>query len=84
MDRLNRVTGSPETPYTRDGKKFTANIGNYHLSFAYSGVELDRMVNTGGGVTCPLGSGHGTRRELWEKIHAYITGIEEGQKRAKV
>ena len=33
---------------------------------------------------CPLGSGPGPRRELWEKIHAYITGLEEGQKQPKV
>ena len=80
VDRLNRVTNSPATPYTRNGDKLTANIGNHHLSWAYGGVELDRMDNQGGGISCPLGSGHGTKRELWDKIHAYIAGIEAGQK----
>jgi hypothetical protein len=76
VDRINTVTGSPMTSYTRNGDKFTANIGNYHLSFAYGGVELDRMVSVGGGVTCPLGSGHVPKRELAEKLWAFLAGLE--------
>jgi hypothetical protein len=26
-----------------------------------------------------LGGGYGTKRELYEKLHAYIRGIEEGK-----
>ena len=70
VERINRVTGSPMEPYT-NGK---ANIGNYHLSFAYGGVELDRMVR--GGVTCPLGGGHVPKRELAERMWAYLAGLE--------
>lgn len=39
-DRLNKLTRSPLTPYTRTGNSFKANIGNYHLSHAYGGVCL--------------------------------------------
>jgi len=77
VDRINTVTKSPATSWTRNGDKYTANIGNYHLSFAYGGVELDRMVNVGGGVTCPLGSGHVTKRELANRLYAFLAGLEQ-------
>lgn len=75
--RLNKLTGSPETSYTRgeDGR-LRANVGNYYISHAYGGVCLHRMSNENGGVTCPLDNGHGPKRELWEKMHAFIAGIE--------
>lgn len=47
VDRINTVTGSPMQSWT-DGK---ANVGNYHLDWAYGGVALDRMYNTSGGVS---------------------------------
>ena len=71
-DRLNRVTGSPEKPYI-DGK---CQIGNYHISHAYGGVCLHRMHNDGGGVTEPLYCGHCPKRELWNRMHAFLKGIE--------
>jgi hypothetical protein len=74
--RLNSITGSPETSYTKIGDKFIANIGNYHISGAYGGVQLQRMVGESGGVQTPLGGGYCSKRELYEKIHAYISGIE--------
>jgi hypothetical protein len=56
--------------------RILANIGNYHLSWAYGGVCLHQMHNEGGGVTTPIGSGYNTKRELYEKMHAFISGIE--------
>lgn len=76
VNRINEVTNSPKTAWTRNGEKFTANIGNYHLRYDYGGVELDRMLSEGGGVTCPLGSGHVTKRELANKMWAFLAGIE--------
>jgi len=73
VDRINRITGSPMTPYT-DGK---INIGNYHLSGAYGGVCLHRMHNQGGGVSSPLSTGHIPKRELLNLMHAYIQGIND-------
>ncbi len=73
VDRLNRITKSPEKPYI-DGK---AQIGNYHLSHAYGGVCLHRMVNESGGVSSPLSTGHITKRELLNLMHAYISGLNE-------
>ena len=76
---LNRVTGNPEEPYTKgaDGK-WTANVGCYHLSWAYGGVDLDQM-HEGGGTLSPFTGGHGTKRALFEQLHAMIQGVRVGR-----
>jgi hypothetical protein len=78
VDELNRETGNPMASYTRqaDGTKH-ANPGNYHLDEAYGGVNLAQMSNTGGGIHHPIGSGFYTKRELAEKIRAYLCGLRE-------
>ena len=75
--RINEVTGSPNAMYTRhaDGS-LTANIGHYYIDFAYGGVNLERITNEGGGCTCPIGMGHGPKRALWDKMHAFLSGLE--------
>jgi hypothetical protein len=75
--RINEVTGSPMQTWSRkeDGG-MVANVGNYHISFAYGGVNLERITNQGGGVSCPLGMGHGPKRALWDKMHAFLAGLE--------
>lgn len=78
VDRINRITGSPMNPYA-DGK---AQVGNYHLSYAYGGVCLHRMSNEGGGVSAPLCGGHVTKRELYGMMHAYIAGLNEINKQS--
>jgi len=79
VEYLNRLTDSPATPYTRLDDKLKANIGNYHLSHAYGGVKLHRMVNEGGGVREPISTGYTTKRDLYNQIHAFIRGIEASQ-----
>lgn len=71
-DRINELTGSPMRPWGPDG----ANVGNYHIGSAYGGVRLERMFNTGGGITTPLRSGYVSRRELYEALSAFIAGLE--------
>lgn len=78
-DWINELTDSPLTPWTADEGGIKANIGNYHISRAYGGVCLHRMVNTGGGVTCPIFHGHVTKRELYNSMHAYIKGLRDAQ-----
>jgi hypothetical protein len=80
--RLNIITGSPETPYTKqsDGR-FKANIGNYHLSYAYGGVCLHRISNESGGVTTPVGIGHVSKRELYGLLNAFINSILSSQEK---
>ena len=76
-DRINRVTGSPMAPYALDTVKgkHVAQIGNYHISHAYGGVSLHRMVNEGGGVSNVFGYGHVRKRELYDAMHAFLTGF---------
>ncbi len=71
---LNKLTVNDLEPWGKNG----ANVGNYHISYAYGGVSLHQMMNTSGGVTCPLGSYHRPKKELYEAIESYMSGIEEG------
>ena len=80
-DRINKATDSPMAPYRRNGDEgkrkagFTANIGNYHLSYAYGGVKLERMFNEGGAVSTISTGGFGTKRELYNWMQAFLSGI---------
>lgn len=77
VNRINRETGSPEEPYTKDADgRFRANVGNYHLSQAYGGYSLHRMETDGGGVSEPLSTGHIPARDLYERMHAFLRGWE--------
>ncbi len=73
--RLNELTGSPLTPWSTVDGKNVANIGNFHLSHAYGGVCLHRMVNESGGARTPIISYHTTKRHLFDLINAYMDGI---------
>lgn len=74
---INSITESPQAPYARDENgKLCANPDNYHLDWAYSGVNLARMCNPGGGITCPLGPGYRTKRELFNEMSAFIYGLQ--------
>ena len=80
VDRINRLTNSPIEPYTRTGEvpnqRYSANIGNYHLSGAYGGYALHRMETDGGGVRDVLGIGHISKRALYDSMFAFIKGMD--------
>lgn len=73
--RINRVTGSPQTPYTRTDDKTVCNIGNYHLDSAYGGHSLVRMHNDGGGIESII-SGFHSKRDLYNRMQAFISGLD--------
>ena len=76
--RINRITGSPSEPYIKNAEgKHIAQIGCYHLSGAYGGVSLHRMVSDGGGAADVLRCGHVPKRELLSLMFAYIEGLNE-------
>jgi len=79
VDRLNREMNLPLVPYIREGDKFTAQIGNYHLSGAYGGYSLHKMATPTGGVSDVFGCGHVTKRDLSARISAMIAGIYAAQ-----
>ena len=76
-DLINRETNSPIAPYARIDSKLVAQIGNYHISHAYGGVCLHRMSNEHGGVSDVFTCGHSPKRELFERMHAYLAGMRD-------
>jgi hypothetical protein len=81
IDRINRETGSPVEPYVLDADgKNRAQIGCYHLSRAYGGFALHRMVTEGGGVSSPLSTGHIPARDLLNRMHAFLLGLDAARR----
>jgi len=74
---INQAANTPIEPYTEnDQGKFVSNPGNYHLSYAYGGVQLHKMCNESGGVSTPLYTGYTTKRELWTALDSFLKGLE--------
>ena len=80
VDYLNELTGMPSEPYGPRTKDNNCNpqAGNYHLSWAYGGVQLERMSMTKGcsGVDVPLSTGYCSKRECYNAINSFITGVK--------
>lgn len=73
---LNRLAGFEGCAlWTRDVDRNRATVGMYYLDQAYGGCNLARIVTEGGGITCPLGMGMRTKRELYAELSAYIMGL---------
>ena len=73
---INKATNQPLKPV--DKKQWQ--IGNYHLDYAYSGVKLVRMCNEHGGIRTISRGGYGTKRELYNWMEAFLSGLEIGGK----
>lgn len=74
--RINEITGNPteySSPTGLDSPSMKGTIGHYHIAHAYGRVALEQTMNEGGGVRRILGSG--TKRELWNEIHAFLAGL---------
>ena len=82
IEYLNQISGNPVTPWNQDDGKMQANIGNYHLSGAYGGVNLHQMMNDGGGIHSTFSCGHIPKRELYEKLCAFVSGYETAKQAA--
>ena len=81
IDYLNEITGNPAAPYVKDENgKYKAQIGNYHLSHAYGGVSVHQMSNECCGISEPLFSGYGTKRECFDAIYSFINGYEAAKR----
>jgi len=76
VDYINKLTNSPLESSSRVDGKYCANVGNFHIYYAYGGVNLHRMSNTGGGVSTPVGQGTRTKRELYNDMQSFIRGLE--------
>ena len=74
VNRINNMTGNNPETYSKVNDKYIANIGNYHLNGAYGGYALHRMHNLSGGVSDVFQCGHVTKRELMNRMQAFING----------
>jgi hypothetical protein len=70
---LNRELSRPYKQYS-DGK---AQIGCFHISYAYGGACLHEIVNASGGARDVLSCGHIPKRDLYHQMHAYLRGVQE-------
>ena len=70
---INRTTGNQEKSWGGPGQ---ANIGNYHLDYAYGGVKLIQMTNEHGGCRDILRCGYTTKRLLYGLLCAFLEGLE--------
>jgi hypothetical protein len=75
IDTINEMTGNPLEPYTKTENGYVANIGSYHISQAYGGVALVRMVSEGGGESMPTHSGHITKKELNHQLDGFLAAL---------
>lgn len=76
--RINAAARMPLKPWVFDAAtgKNIAQIGNYHISGAYGGVQLHQMHNAAGGVSTPLNTGYVAKRELYNALAAFLAGLE--------
>lgn len=77
--RINRtVNGREMEPYEKDDDgKWQPVPNSYHLSGAYGGYSLHRMVDDGGsGVHDVFSMGHMPKRELYDLMHGFLRGVE--------
>jgi hypothetical protein len=75
IDTINHILKTPETPYTQTEAGLSANVGNFHLSEAYGGYGVGLMTD-GGGSSDPIWRGHISARDAYDRISAFIAGIQ--------
>ena len=80
VEMLNNLAERPTEPWTKqDDGTIRANLGNFHISGAYGGVSLHEMQTDGGGIRDVFGCGHVSKRDLFNRIHAFAQGIRAAQ-----
>lgn len=79
VTRINSLAGMPPAPYYQDAEgRYHAAEGVFHISQAYGGVSLHRMMRDGGSGTTDI-TGRMSRRELYHALHAFRDGLSEGR-----
>jgi len=83
VQALNTMFDLPQEPYTKNEEtgKYTPNPEVFHLSYAYGGVALHQMSNKQGctGISSVFNTGHITKRELYNKMTAYLQGLQDSK-----
>jgi hypothetical protein len=81
-DWINELMGTPQKPYEKVNGKYEPQAKCYHLSGAYGGYALHRMADSGSGVH-DIFHGHMPKRELADKMRAFIRGAIEAKEASK-
>jgi hypothetical protein len=76
IETINSILNRPATPYSQVEGKLVANLGNFSLSQCYGGYCVHLMVNDGGGVSTPIWAGHIPARDAYERLSAFIAGLQ--------
>ena len=77
--QINKTTNSPTEPWTRNGNEVISNEGCFHVEFAYSGVTFSRMTSRTGTTTNVLQVGYISKKDLYERMQAFLNGIIVGK-----
>ena len=72
--RINKHHGAP-LEYASKEEKFKANIGHRYIYASGTSHSLAYVGNEGGGISTRFGSK--TKRELFDKLDAYLQGLED-------
>ena len=81
-DRINRACNTPLAPYAKDeAGNYQPQAHSYHLSGAYGGYSLHQMCDTGSGVQDVFGCGHVSKRDLANRMLAFLKGLEHASER---
>ena len=87
IDHLNNIASTPTEPYSKgkDGK-YKPNANCYHLDGAYGGWQLAQMSSKEGctGISHPLNTGYISKRECFDSIHHFISGMLVAQEKANL
>jgi len=79
LDRINEATGHKLESWTQDETgRYRANVGTYVLDWAYGGVRLSQLTNESGGERDITGLG--TKRETYQIMLAFLSGLDSGQR----
>ena len=69
VERLNVAAGFNNPKYST--------VGSYTLSYAYGGVSLHQYTSKHGAVRDVFSSGHITKKDLYNRLRAYLEGMSE-------
>ena len=75
-ERINSAKKTPAKSYESIDGSLVGQIGNFHLSGAYGGVSLHQTMTDGGGVRDVFSCGHVTKRDLYNRMRAYLVACE--------
>lgn len=80
---INRELGRPQVTWRKEGERWVSNPGNFHLSGAYGGVSLHEICNESGGVHDVFSCGHQPKRDVYDRMQAFLAGLRHAKEQCK-